>query len=860
MRALAATLAFTAALLTAPRSAFGQERGAAALDQLVRGLPVSARVLMVGAHPDDEDTNLLAWLEKEHQVHAAYLSLTRGDGGQNLIGNDLGEALGAIRTEELLAARRIDGAEQYFTRAYDFGFSKNADETFRQWDREQLLGDVVRVMRAFRPHVVVAVFSGTPTDGHGHHQASGILAREAYDHAGDTVRFPVATHGRPWEPAKFYRGAWSRNAPATMTVQVGGYDPVLGRSPAEIAGESRSQHRSQGFGALQARGVVQTRLTREASRVNGSVPATDERSIFDGVDTSFARFAREMPSSGPVFALADSLMRTVAAQLDLREPHRIVRPLARLVNLLDLAAELDGSPDFTASMPRLRARAKAALLEAAGIAVEATASRELVAFGDSIPVRIRVYNRGRDSITVTSVSGGGLSPIGTARVAVPPDSTATFDRFVQGVPDLRPWWIGGRQAAMFAFAESPVDGLARVAAPGAIDLVPSVMLAEETRRVTDVLVHLYISTIGTDVSTGPITWRFADPVLGEQHRPVGGVPAVTVRLDRGLEYAPAGRPLDRQVRATVTSHTDVPRTLTPRVLTPDGLRATGLPDSITLGPRETREVSVTLEGQLSEGRHEFGIGFMSQGVVYSEGFRTIEYPHIRPQRLFRDSGMFLQAVSITVPRDLRVVYVAGVSDVSAAALQQVGVQVLTVSAAELPNVDLSRFTTVVIGPRAYDAFPELRAQNQRLLAWVNDGGTLLVQYGQFEMAQPGMTPFPIGFTRPAARVTLEDAEVRVLDPQSRLLQWPNRITAEDWEGWVQERALYMPSEIDARYRTPLAMNDPGEPENRGAILEATAGRGRYVYTSLSLFRQVPAGVPGGIRLLVNLLSAGIQTR
>ena len=249
-RCILAAFAATLLLCIAPRAASGQERGAIALDQLVRGLSVTGRVLMVGAHPDDEDTALLAWLSRGRQVYSAYLSLSRGDGGQNEIGNELGEALGAIRTEELLAARRVDGAQQFFSRAYDFGYSKNAEETFRHWDREALTGDVVRVIRAYRPQVIVSVWSGTPADGHGHHQGASLIARDGFDAAMDTARFPVRTHGRAWTPLKFYRTVRGRGGVATLSMQVGTLDPVLGRSAAEVAAESRSQHRSQGFGAL----------------------------------------------------------------------------------------------------------------------------------------------------------------------------------------------------------------------------------------------------------------------------------------------------------------------------------------------------------------------------------------------------------------------------------------------------------------------------------------------------------------------------------------------------------------------------------------------------------------------------------
>ena len=872
------------ALLAAPRPAQAQERGAAALDQLLRGLPVTARVLMIGAHPDDEDTQLLSWLVRGRQVHAAYLSMTRGDGGQNEIGNDLGEALGVIRTEELLAARRVDGAQQFFSRAYDFGFSKSAEETFLQWDREALTGDVVRVLRAFRPHVVVSVFSGTPTDGHGHHQGAGILARDGYDAAMDTVRFPVRTHGQAWEPAKFYRGAWSRNRPHSLVMEVGDYDPVLGRSPAEIAGESRSQHRSQGFGALQRRGQVQTRVRREASRVNEATPADTEQSLFDGIDTSFARLGRAVPESPQVRAAIDSasaLIKAISAAVDLRRPAPLVAPLARLVEQLEIVqgatphcgflplrgrdTPRSGSPctqseaDFHTSVDRAHTRAQHALLEAAGIAFEATAAAELVAFADSAPTRITVHNRGGATLTVHSVESTGLPLRRFPPVTLLPDSSHTFERRVLGLVDLRPWWIGDRQGAMFADSRSPADGVALISYGAPQGLLPSVSIAEETRRVSDVRLGIELAGVRTTVSAGELMYRFADPVLGEQQRPVGGVPPVTLRLDRGLEYARADEPIERRIRVTLQSHTDRERVLTTRLLVPDGLRVTGVPDSLTLAPGETRELFVVLKGQLKEGRHEFGIGALSEGTLYTEGFRTIEHPHIRPQRMYRSAGMYLQAVQVTVPRRLAVLYVSGISDAVAPALRQLDVNAQVVTPADLEGVDLSRFTTVVIGPRAYEASAELRAYNPRLLAWMRNGGTLVVQYGQFEMLTPGLMPYPIGLRRPAARVTLENAPIAVLDPQSRLLTWPNRLVPADWEGWVQERALYMPSEIAPEYRTPLGMNDPGEPQNLGGILEASVGRGRYVYVTLALFRQIPAGVPGGVRVLLNLISAGLPT-
>lgn len=868
-------------MLSAPRLAFGQERGAAALDQSLRGITVTGRVLMVAAHPDDEDTNLLAALVRGHQVQAAYLSLTRGDGGQNLIGNELGEALGAIRTEELLTARRVDGATQYFSRAYDFGFSKHADETFTQWDREAILGDVVRVIRSFKPHVMVAVFSGTRADGHGHHEASGLLAREAFAVAMDTLRFPVATHGRPWTPAKFYHGVRGRAAP--LTIEAGAYDPVLGRSPAEIAGESRSQHRSQGFGAVQRRGAVQTRLSREQTRVNADTPPEAEQTIFDGLDTSYVRLARIAQARGSALIGVPSRLDSLRRVLDLRRPGDIVPGLARVVATLEYVrtavprcqlvpvtryTSVSGPPilcddettELDAALDVSLQRARAALQAASGVLVEATAQQELVAFGDSLPVRINVYNRGAHPLELRTLTMAGARPvIFEEPLTIAPGADTTIAAWAVGLVDSRPWWVGTRGGtAMFRDTESPADGLARVSAGVRQEVIPSVSVAEGIRRVSDLKVDVMLAGYGATLDAGEIIYRFADPVLGEQNRPVGGVPPITIALDRTLEYVRANTELDRRLRVTLRSYTARPRTLRFRTLVPPGLRVTGLPDSLVLAPGATQEIYLTLTGRLREGRHDFGVAAESEGTLYVEGFSTIEYPHIRPQRMYRQSAAYLLAVPVEVPRTLRVAYVRGVSDAVAPVLQQLDIPVTVLEAAQLPLLDLTQYSTVVIGPRAYETSVELQAANPRLFEWVRGGGTLVVQYGQFEMAQPGMMPQRVQFTRPAARVTREDAPVRILDAQSKLLRWPNRITDTDWTDWVQERALYMPSTIPAEYRTPIAMQDPDEPEQRGAILDLPMGRGRYVYTSLSLFRQLPGGVPGGARLMVNLLSAGLS--
>ena len=864
------------AMLAAPRSAPGQDRGAAALDHLVNGMLVTPRVLVIAAHPDDEDTQLIAWLSRGRHVETAYLALTRGDGGQNLIGNELGEALGAIRTEELLAARRVDGGNQFFTRAYDFGFSKTAEETFKHWNHEEVLRDVVTVVRAFRPTIIVAVFSGTPADGHGHHQVSGIVAREAYDVSGDTVRFPTMTYGPAWEAQKFYRGARFTGVKGTLSINVGEFSAVQGRSFAEIAGESRSQHRSQGFGVLQRRGASIDAVARQASRVNEATPPESERSLFDGIDTTLAHLDAGLLGEGRrQVRIAQAHADSARAMLDMQHPDRIVPHLAAAAQALAEARasmppcvrsmernaprplRCDAARlDADAALDQMQRRSADALLAAAGVAVEATAERELLAFGDSMTVGITVYNRGRTPVTVKSYSVQGIRAPLPAPVVIAPDSAWRYQRSLAGLVDTRPSWIGGRTGDLFATKMSPPDGLARVSMDGSTPSVLGNSLRENVRRESDAAIEAEIDGAAVWSERSPFVYRFADPVLGEQNRPIGGAPAVSLSFDRGLEWLPAGKPMDRMLRVTMQSLSTSARTYTLRVISPKGITVDSATRTVALDGMESRDIFLRVRGTLAAGRYEFGVVAENDMGKYYEGFRSIEYSHIRPIRLYRSSAIWLQAVDISVPAGLQVAYVQGVGDLSAAGLRQLGVPVTMLTPQELPLVDLSRFTTLIIGPRAYQASSELQSQNKRLLAWVKDGGTMLVQYGQQEMAKPGIMPYPVSLARTAQRVTLEDAPVTVLDPASSLLTFPNRIGAKDWADWVQERSLYMPGVIDPHYATPLEMHDPGEPDNKGAMLMTRYGKGTYVYTTLALFRQFPAGVPGSARLFVNLLSAG----
>jgi LmbE family N-acetylglucosaminyl deacetylase len=761
-----------------------QEASTAAVDERLAQLANPMRVLTIAAHPDDEDTGLITWLARGRHVNTAYLSLTRGDGGQNLIGNELGEALGVIRTEELLAARRIDGAHQYFTRAYDFGFSKTAAETFSHWPKNSLLGDVVKVVRVFKPQVIIAFFAGTPRDGHGQHQVSAILAREAYESAAeDTVKFPVAKFGAPWRVSKFYRTGRQDPQLATMTINVGEYNPVLGESYAEIAAESRSQHKSQGFGSLKRKGVVRSYLIRVDSRVPAPADAKMEKSIFDGIE------------------------------------ERSLLPM--------------GATWMTQTK--------------ATVAIEAVADRQVVAEGEAAIVKVTVFNRGKKPVRVSQIAGTmGLG-------IIQPDSSASWTTTYSSATITQPWWlteprtgdlftprIDGRSEDMREADESP-SVTVRISEYVANPLtVPPQDRQEFETRVMDV--------------TAPIVSHYADPVRGDVQRPLMVAPGISVTLDRTIEIARAGARLDRFIGVTLRSALNDTTPFVVRLNLPPGLTADSASRTRTMSLGSTSRVTFHLRGTLPKGKYTIGAVAAAQKKTYSTGYVPIEYEHITPRTMYRPAAITLNAIDFALPKNLNVAYVPGVGDNVEPMLEEMGVPVTIIEPDRIPMTDLSKFTTVVVGPRAYQASQILRDNNTYLLEYVKNGGRLVVQYGQYELMRPGMMPYPITIRNPHDRVTDENAPVTILDPIAPVLNYPNKITQDDFAGWVQERALYMPSTMDPHYHAVMSMNDPGEPPNKGAIISATYGKGTYFYVPLALFRQLPAGVSGGARIFANLLA------
>ncbi|NUQ10790.1 MAG: PIG-L family deacetylase [Gemmatimonadaceae bacterium] len=860
-----------------------QEPDAVTLDQRLRELTVTARVLIIGAHPDDEDHRLTTWLSRARGVETGYLSLTRGENGLNLAGYEVGDGLGAVRTAEVLEARRLDGARQFFTRAYDFGYSRNADETFQHWPREAVLGDMVTIIRAFRPQVVIARYTGTSSDGDGHHEASALLAREAFEVGGDTARFPVARHGFPWNPLSLF-------GPGTGThIDVSGFDPVSGRTWLALAVEARAVHRTQGYPDSLLRGSRglsgELTLARIATRASDTTTAFAEPSLFDGIDTTFARLgAGSADTVRRVLAAIVALADTARHRVDLRNPDGVVSYLARAARLaawvrgrtprcLHPAQDASLIVSFAASCSRpdrldadaaidlVARRAAEAAFIASGVHVTLYADREQVAYGDSVPATLTVSNHGRGPVQFVTLAISGVWDRRVQPVVIPPDSAARWALPVRVQGSAVPWWLGPRVLDLYEPFASALDGLARPAAARGVITIPAVAIPEAIRRPSDVTVTVRIDGQLITMSTGPILHRSADAASGVQDRVVSGVPAFTLGFDHSLEWIPAGRPVDRLLRFSVESHTDSARTLSLHLVAPAGLRVDSLPRTITLAPRQGTELLLRLRGTLAPGRVPFGLYARdADSAEYDRGLRTVRYPHLRPITMSRGAGLWLQGVEITVPSRLNVAYLQGVGDLITPYLRQLGVRLAVLGYDELLNADLSRYTTVVVGPRAYEAHPELVASNGRLLDFARRGGTLLVLGGTAATYGYGVFPYPLGPSPDGAtdRVTMENAPVRVLLPQSRLLAWPNRIVEADWGGWASERASDMPRAIDSRYAAPLGMNDPEQPESTGALLVAPLGRGTYIFTTLALVQQLPAAVPGAARLFVNLMSAGLE--
>jgi LmbE family N-acetylglucosaminyl deacetylase len=837
--------------------------GAAAMGVALRRLGTTKRVLMIAAHPDDENTAVIAELALGAGADVAYLSLTRGEGGQNLIGPELQEGLGLIRTEELLAARRLDGARQFFTRAYDFGFSKSADETFRHWAQDTLLADVVEVVRRYRPDIIIAVFSGTPADGHGQHQASGILARDAFDAAADPARFPaqLARGLRPHRAHYLFQAQYRPSGDAALRLSTGDLDPLFARSRYQIAMQSRSRHRSQDMGRAEPIGPQATSIVVVA----GTYQAAGG-SLFTALDTTLSQRARTAGAGADVARTLteyeDVVLGMRAAYNPLRM-HELVAPLAASLARLQAIALPDGMAfaDLRTALRDEVAQLADAVRLAAGVIVDVVADTPHPVPGETVGLTVTVWNGGRGEVTVGEIepvlpaawthtvqptTNGPAAP--RAGTVLPPNGVVRRAFRVQVPADAAP--------TEAYFLRSPRDGaLYRWDTTDTLRTLPFAPAAVRAA----VPLHM-----GADIRVErDAEFVAVDKAAGEVRRPLLVVPRVSVAVEPPTAVIPAGDVAPRTIAVTVTGAAPIGAPGTLRLLAPSGWRvqpATAAVQLTRAGEARTIEFTITPPPNASGTNTVHAQFEAADGTVYDRGYSLIAYPHIRPQPLYRAAAVHVASVPVQIAPDLRVGYIEGAGDDGAAALHQLGARVEPLDAATLANGDLSRYDAIVAGIRAYEVRSDLLAHNERLLQYVRAGGTFIVQYNKYELVEGGFMPFPSSMARPHGRVTDEHAAVTLLAPEHPLLSTPNRITAADFDGWVQERGLYYLDRWDERYTPLLEMADPGEPPQRGALVAARVGSGWYVYTGLALFRQIPEGVPGAYRLLANLVSLGMPLR
>ncbi len=853
--------------LTAPRAQVRPtySDGVAGLLQKLQALRTTASLLYVAAHPDDEDSALIARLTRGDHVRTAYLSLNRGEGGQNIIGLELFEALGVIRTEELLQARALDGGSQFFTRAFDYGFSKTLVEAQEKWDEEAILGDVVRAIRTFRPLIVAARFSGTPADGHGQHQFAGYITPLAFEAAADPTRFPeqIAEGLRPWQAKKLYQGQTFRDTGVDYPLEVdtGRYDPMLGRSYFEIAMYGRSQHKSQQMGVLELRGRHASRLRLVESHV-APVGPTDE-SLFDGIDTSVTGLGRVagMPR-GVLRAELQAINRAslrAMRDFDALAPSVVAPALAegltavRTARAALRAADFDAAARFDADflLARKAAQFEAALVQAVGLVVDVLSDRETVVPGETVGVVVNAFLP--ETAPVTTLSGRVEAPDGWTVEAAPdlqigPRERFPFfreeadrsDKFRVAVPlhapVTTPYWLRQPRAGdMFAWT----DAMPRNASFGPPSIVGVVEIDVEGVRVS---------------VRQPVEYRFADRIRGELRRELNVVPAVSVEVSPELDIVPlSATSQPRSVSVRLVSHVSRPLEGVVRLRAPAGWRIDPVEAAFELAAKGVGTAvpfQVTPPAGSAAGRHTIAAEAEVDGVRFTETMQVIEYPHIQTHRIYTDAAVTAQFVDLEVA-PVSVGYVMGSGDAVPDAIRRMGLDLTMLDAETLATGDLAAYDTIVVGIRASQTRPDFVASHGRLLDFVAAGGTLIVQYQQGDYVRRGLPPFPAEMS---TRVTDETAPVTVLEPFHPVFNFPNRISSFDWDGWVQERNLYAFSTFDERYLPLLETVDPGEPPQRGGQVLAAIGDGYYVYTAYSWFRELPAGVPGAYRLFANLLS------
>jgi LmbE family N-acetylglucosaminyl deacetylase len=781
----------------------------------LKKLNVLGSVLYIAAHPDDENTRLMTYFSKDRLYRTGYLSLTRGDGGQNLIGEEQGVELGLIRTQELLSARRIDGAEQFFSRAYDFGYSKTPAETFTKWDREKILSDVVWVIRKFRPDVIITRFPTTGEGGHGHHTASAILANEAFTAAADPSRFPEQlAFVQPWQAKRIFFNSFNfGNAPPPadgLKLDVGGYNPVLGKSYGEIAALSRSQHKSQGFGATLTRGeaIESFKLT------GGSEAASD---VFDDVDVSW----NKVKGGEKIIPVVNQIIST----FDFMQPQKSVPQLLQLYQLLN-------------AMPRSywteqKMKEVLGLVESAGgLWIEAYTTEQYAVQGDSIRVNFVLNDRLGTGVKVNRVKVDRYDTVLSATLeknrnllfvktlAVPEDKEIT-----------QPYWLQNKMAeGYFNVAKQELIGQADV------------------QNAYDVSFDLEIAGVKITLSR-PLRYKFTDQVRGEIYWPVVVVPMATFNEISSFYLKNSNE--NDQINLNITANRNINVPSPAAVSQVFDNRADTVPYLVgpfTLAKRQVYNDIISLKTlQPKTYRINLTPLYRSPGYI----LRSINYNHIPAITYFKPAITTIRDFDVKT-YNKKIGYIIGAGDKVPEALEQMGYDVTLLTEKELSRNNLQQYDAIITGVRTFNTNEWMARYYDKLMKYVENGGNYIVQYSQANNVRAKMGPYP--FVLSGKRITDETATVTFLNPDHPVMNFPNKITQADFQGWIQERSIYHADKYDSHYETIFRMNDPGEQPDDGSLLIAKYGKGYFTYTGLVFFRELPAGVSGAYRLLANIIA------
>ncbi|MEO7960473.1 MAG: PIG-L family deacetylase [Ginsengibacter sp.] len=792
--------------------------------QQIKKLNVLGSVLYIGAHPDDENNSLLPYFAKEKLYRTAYLSLTRGDGGQNLIGDEQGIELGLIRTQELLAARRVDGAEQYFTRAYEFGFSKSAEEALRIWDKDKILSDVVWVIRNYQPDVIIKRFPPDKRAGHGHHAASAILADEAFTAAADPNRFPEQfKYGvKPWQAKRILWNTYNFGGNNTtsedqLKIDIGGYNSLIGKSYGELGGEARTMHKSQGEGRPERKGQ-----SFEYFATTGGAPL--QKNLMDGVITNWNR----MEDGKPIGVLIGEITAT----------YKLESPELSVPKLVRLYSALKSLPESSWKNQKLK-EAQQIIEAASGLFVEATSSQPEVVQGENLKVDFFINKRNDVDAELKRISIQNFDSSFMFKLNT--NQNFSFDKVLPVADDKKisqPYWL-----------EYPLHG-------GNFEVKDQAVIGNAWND-PSFEIKTTISIDGEDFTIlRPVQYRYIDAVKGDTYQPIPVLPKIEVRYNRDNYISMNNQPVTVMVNeksndANLSANNELIQHFSGKwkmendLLHRIALTSNQKNKSFNFVPQSgNANTSEQVEASVKYGDE-----------IYNSYTKTIAYDHIPVITYFPMAKSNLLKLDIKIAGK-KVGYMAGAGDKVPEALEQMGYTVTFLHEQDLREDYLKQFDAIITGIRAYNIYDFLTTKNDVLVDYVKNGGNLIVQYLKSnQVGQQKIKAGPYSFSvSSGSRVTEEDAPVTFLLPQHPVLNFPNKISSADFEGWIQERSTYQAQDLDEHFETPLAMHDTGETENKGSLAIAKFGKGNFVYASLVFFRQLPAGIPGAYRLMANLIA------